>query len=36
MKDLVEKVCILEIKIYRDRSQKWFDISQSLYIDKLL
>ena len=36
MKDLGEAAYILGIKIYRDRSQRLLDLSQSGYIDKVL
>jgi hypothetical protein len=36
MKDLGEAAYILGIRIYRDRSQKLFGLSQSTYIDKVL
>ena len=36
MKDLGEATYILGIKIYRDRSQRLLDLSQSGYIDKVL
>jgi hypothetical protein len=36
MKDLGEVVCILGIKIYRDRSQRLIGLSQNAYIDKKL
>ena len=36
MKDLREATYILGIKIYRDRSKRLFDLSQSTYIDKIL
>ena len=36
MKDLGEAAYILGIKIYRDRSQRLFGLSQSGYIDKVL
>ena len=36
MKDLGETTYILGIKIYRDRSKRLLDLSQSTYIDKML
>ena len=36
MKDLGEAAYILGIRIYKDRSQKLFGLSQSTYIDKVL
>ena len=36
MKELGEGTCILEIKIYRDRSKRLLGLSQSTYIDKML
>lgn len=36
MKDLGEAAYILGIKIYRDRSRKLLELSQSLYIDTIL
>ena len=36
MKDLGEAAYILGIKIYRDRTKRLIDLSQSTYIDKLL
>jgi hypothetical protein len=36
MKDLEEAVYILDIKIYRDRSKRLIELSQDVYIDKIL
>ena len=36
MKDLGDVTYILGIKIYRDRSKRLLDLSQSTYIDKML
>ena len=36
MKDLGEAAYILGIKIYRDRSRRLIDLSQSTYLDKIL
>jgi Reverse transcriptase (RNA-dependent DNA polymerase) len=36
MKDLCETAYVLDIKIYRDRSQKLIGLSQGTYIDKVL
>ncbi|KAK8597175.1 hypothetical protein V6N12_065651 [Hibiscus sabdariffa] len=36
MKDLGETTYILRVKIYRDRSRRLLDLSQSTYIDKVL
>jgi hypothetical protein len=36
MKDLGAAQYILGIKIYRDRSRKLIDLSQRIYIDKVL
>ena len=36
MKDLGEAAYILGIKIYRDRSRKVLELSQSTYLDKVL
>jgi hypothetical protein len=36
MKDLEEAACILDIKIYRDRSKRLIGISQDAYINKIL
>ena len=36
MKDLGEVICILGIRIYRDRVGRWICPSQSLYIEKML
>ena len=36
MKDLREATYILGIKIYRERSNRLLDLSQSTYIDKML
>ena len=36
MKDLGEAAYILGIKIYRDRSKRLIELSQDIYIDKVL
>ena len=36
MKDLREASFILEMKIYRDRSKRLLELSQSMYIDTML
>jgi hypothetical protein len=36
MKDLVEAMYILDIKIYRDRSKRLIGLSQNAYINKIL
>ena len=36
MKDLVEATYILGIIVYKDRSKRFFGLSQSTYIDKFL
>jgi hypothetical protein len=36
MKDLEEAVYILDIKICRDRSKRLIELSQDVYIDKIL
>jgi Reverse transcriptase (RNA-dependent DNA polymerase) len=36
MKDLSETVYVLDIKIYRDRSQRLIGLSQATYIDNVL
>ena len=36
MKDLGEVSYILRIKVYRDRSKRILDLSQKLYIEKVL
>ena len=36
MNDLGEVACILGMKIYRDRSKRLLELSQSMYIDTML
>ena len=36
MKDLGDVSYILEIKIYKDKSKKMLDLSQQLYMEKVL